>query len=104
MFCLIRSNPFFLQTFFKMKEMFFEDDIDDSKYCGHLYGLGTNFVVGSSSNGGKDSNKDAKDDDNSKASDSKDDNNEGKDKESEGGAEEEGEEKENSAVEGGADK
>lgn len=33
------------QTFFKMKEMFFEDDIDDSKYCGHLYGLGTNFVV-----------------------------------------------------------
>merc|ERR1719203_73802 len=27
------------QTFFKMKEMFFEDDIDDSKYCGHLYGL-----------------------------------------------------------------
>lgn len=33
------------QTFFKMKEMFFEDDIDDSKYCGHLFGLGTNFVV-----------------------------------------------------------
>ena len=29
--------------------MFFEDDIDDSKYCGHLYGLGTNFVVGSNS-------------------------------------------------------
>lgn len=24
--------------------MFFEDDIDDSKYCGHLYGLGTNYV------------------------------------------------------------
>lgn len=38
------------QTFFKMKEMFFEDDIDDSKYCGHLYGLGTNFVVTASSN------------------------------------------------------
>lgn len=37
------------QTFFKMKEMFFEDDIDDSKYCGHLYGLGTNFVVVSTS-------------------------------------------------------
>jgi len=36
------------QTFFKMKEMFFEDDIDDSKYCGHLYGLGTNFVVSKS--------------------------------------------------------
>jgi hypothetical protein len=32
---------------FRMKEMFFEDDIDDSKYCGHLYGLGTNFVVAS---------------------------------------------------------
>lgn len=40
------------QTFFKMKEMFFEDDIDDTKYNGHLYGLATNFVVasGSSSN------------------------------------------------------
>ena len=37
------------QTFFKMKEMFFEDDIDDSKYCGHLYGLGTNFVVNKNS-------------------------------------------------------
>ncbi len=37
------------QTFFKMKEMFFEDDIDDSKYCGHLYGLGTNFVVANTS-------------------------------------------------------
>jgi len=37
------------QTFFKMKEMFFEDDIDDSKYSGHLYGLGTSFVVSSSS-------------------------------------------------------
>ena len=34
----------------RMKEMFFEDDIDDSKYCGHLYGLGTNFVVGTNSN------------------------------------------------------
>jgi len=31
-------------TFFKMREMFFEDNIDDSKYCGHLYGLGTTFV------------------------------------------------------------
>jgi len=38
------------QTFFKMKEMFFEDDIDDSKYCGHLYGLGTNFVVNRNNN------------------------------------------------------
>jgi len=33
------------QTFFRMKEMFFEDDIDDSKYLGHLYGLGTNHIV-----------------------------------------------------------
>jgi len=27
-------------AFFKMKELFFEDNVDDSKYCGHLYGLG----------------------------------------------------------------
>jgi len=33
------------QTFFRMKEMFFEDDIDDSKYLGHLYGLGTSHIV-----------------------------------------------------------
>lgn len=32
-------------AFFKMREMFFEDNIDDAKYCGHLYGLGTSFVV-----------------------------------------------------------
>ncbi|XP_054269291.1 CCR4-NOT transcription complex subunit 7 [Macrosteles quadrilineatus] len=32
-------------AFFKMREMFFEDNIDDQKYCGHLYGLGTSFVV-----------------------------------------------------------
>ena len=32
------------QTFFKMKEMFFEDDIDDSKYCGHLYGKNVVFI------------------------------------------------------------
>lgn len=31
--------------------MFFEDNIDDGKYCGHLYGLGTSYVVnGSASN------------------------------------------------------
>ena len=24
-----------------MKELFFEDTIDDAKYCGRLYGLGT---------------------------------------------------------------
>jgi hypothetical protein len=26
-----------------MTEMFFEDTIDDSKYLGHLYGLGTTW-------------------------------------------------------------
>lgn len=31
-------------AFFKMREMFFEDNIDDSKYCGHLYGLGNSYV------------------------------------------------------------
>uniref|UniRef100_A0A182LXV4 Uncharacterized protein n=1 Tax=Anopheles culicifacies TaxID=139723 RepID=A0A182LXV4_9DIPT len=25
--------------------MFFEDNIDNAKYCGHLYGLGTPFVA-----------------------------------------------------------
>ncbi|TNN51861.1 CCR4-NOT transcription complex subunit 7 [Liparis tanakae] len=28
-------------AFFKMREMFFEDHVDDAKYCGHLYGLGS---------------------------------------------------------------
>lgn len=32
-------------AFFKMREMFFEDNIDKNKYCGHLYGLGTSFIV-----------------------------------------------------------
>lgn len=27
------------EAFFKMKEMFFEDNIDDTKYCNQLYGL-----------------------------------------------------------------
>ncbi|XP_046362730.1 CCR4-NOT transcription complex subunit 7-like [Haliotis cracherodii] len=31
-------------SFFKMREMFFEDNIDDAKYCGHLYGVGTSYV------------------------------------------------------------
>ena len=35
-------------TFFKMTEMFFEDAIDDTKYLGHLYGLGTSYVVSAS--------------------------------------------------------
>lgn len=29
--------------------MFFEDNIDDGKYCGHLYGLGTSFAVNGNS-------------------------------------------------------
>merc|ERR1712215_376562 len=37
-------------TFFKMTEMFFEDAIDDTKYLGHLYGLGTSYVVSTASN------------------------------------------------------
>ncbi|KAA8586509.1 hypothetical protein FQN60_000345 [Etheostoma spectabile] len=28
-------------AFFRMKELFFEDNIDDAKYCGRLYGLGS---------------------------------------------------------------
>lgn len=36
------------KTFFKMTEMFFEDSIDDTKYLGHLYGLGTNHGEGNS--------------------------------------------------------
>ena len=30
-------------TFFKLKEMYFEDTIDDAKYCGHLFGLGSSL-------------------------------------------------------------
>lgn len=33
-----------------MREMYFEDNIDDSKYCGHLYGLGTTIPNLSSHN------------------------------------------------------
>ncbi|KAH6935613.1 hypothetical protein HPB50_007064 [Hyalomma asiaticum] len=29
--------------------MFFEDNIDDAKYCGHLYGLGTSYVMNGNS-------------------------------------------------------
>jgi len=35
-------------AFFKMKEMFFEDNIDDDKYCGHLFGLGASYTNGNS--------------------------------------------------------
>lgn len=31
-------------TFFKMRELYFEGHIDNEKYCGHLYGLGTQHV------------------------------------------------------------
>ena len=31
-------------------QMFFEDNIDDAKYCGHLYGLGTSFVQNGTNN------------------------------------------------------
>lgn len=36
-------------AFFKMREMFFEDNIDDAKYLGHLYGLGASYVQNGSS-------------------------------------------------------
>ncbi len=48
--CIVNISTIICPLNFRMKEMFFEDDIDDSKYCGHLYGLGTNFVVGSNNN------------------------------------------------------
>ncbi|XP_039299136.1 CCR4-NOT transcription complex subunit 7-like [Nilaparvata lugens] len=32
-------------AFFKMREMFFEDNVDDNKYCGHIYGLGMSFAM-----------------------------------------------------------
>ncbi|OMJ09489.1 CCR4-NOT transcription complex subunit 7 [Smittium culicis] len=31
-------------TFFKLREKYFEDSIDDSKYLGHLYGLGQQLI------------------------------------------------------------
>jgi hypothetical protein len=48
--CIVNISTIICPLNYRMKEMFFEDDIDDSKYCGHLYGLGTNFVVGSNNN------------------------------------------------------
>ncbi|KAL7307459.1 hypothetical protein TKK_0000638 [Trichogramma kaykai] len=35
-------------VFFKMREMFFEDNIDDAKYAGHLYGLGSAMIFNGS--------------------------------------------------------
>lgn len=34
-----------LSVVFTVMQMFFEDNIDNAKYCGHLYGLGTSFIV-----------------------------------------------------------
>jgi len=42
------------RAFFKMQEMYFDDELDDSKYLGHLYGLGTNHAGGN--NNSQDSN------------------------------------------------
>jgi CCR4-NOT transcription complex subunit 7/8 len=36
-------------TFFRMKQVFFDDRIDDEKYLGYLYGLGGSGVVVASS-------------------------------------------------------
>lgn len=36
-------------TFFKMRQVFFEDDIDDNLYLGHLFGLGMGINTGASS-------------------------------------------------------
>jgi len=30
-------------AFFKMRQLFFENDLDDEKYCGQLYGLGVSY-------------------------------------------------------------
>lgn len=37
-------------AFFKMKELFFEDNIDDTKYCGQLYGLGSSYIQNGATN------------------------------------------------------
>merc|ERR1712212_576636 len=34
------------RAFFRMIEVYFEDDLDDSKYCGHLFGLGNSHTSG----------------------------------------------------------
>ncbi|KAJ7245020.1 ribonuclease H-like domain-containing protein [Mycena haematopus] len=42
-------------TFFKMREIYFHDHIDDAEYCGKLYGLGqtvTNGMMGDPARGG----------------------------------------------------
>lgn len=32
-------------AFFKIRDLYFEGMIDDSKYCGHLFGLGNNSIA-----------------------------------------------------------
>ncbi|KAL8616725.1 CCR4-NOT transcription complex subunit 7 [Nucella lapillus] len=55
-------------AFFKMREVFFEEDVDKSKYCGHLYGLGTSYVSnGMNSDGGNSHTPSALEDGNSGA-------------------------------------
>ncbi|KAF2353907.1 Ribonuclease CAF1 [Trinorchestia longiramus] len=38
-------------TFFRMRELYFEGNIDNEKYCGHLYGLGTQHVQNGNDSG-----------------------------------------------------
>jgi len=46
-------------AFFKMREMFFEDNIDNDKYCGHLFGLGNSHSSGNNAfQGANNKNKD----------------------------------------------
>lgn len=42
--CCVTNHMMFL-----LLQLFFEDNIDDAKYCGHLYGLGNSFVVNGNS-------------------------------------------------------
>ncbi len=52
MFSFIHVLSIFLHipnSFYVNFQMFFEDNIDDAKYCGHLYGLGTTFVINGNS-------------------------------------------------------
>lgn len=37
----LKNTCFSLPPFFFNLQLFFEDTIDDAKYCGRLYGLGT---------------------------------------------------------------
>lgn len=41
---LLKSSHTLLKMVY-LFQMFFEDNIDDAKYCGHLYGLGPSYVM-----------------------------------------------------------